>query len=128
MLAKLSGFFSLLALLLASIGIYGVMSYDVVRRTSEIGIRMAVGAQGRDVIVLVMRGILLLVGIGIILGLCVALVSTRLISSLLYDLTPNDPLTIALAGLLLLTVAALAGYLPARKAARIDPMVALRRE
>jgi predicted permease len=128
MLAKLSGFFSLLALLLASIGIYGLTSYDVVRRTSEIGIRMALGAQGRDVIALVMRGTLLLVGIGVILGLSVALGATHVISSLLYDLKPNDPLTIALAGLLLLTVAALAGYLPARRAARIDPMIALRHE
>ncbi|MCI0389066.1 MAG: ABC transporter permease [Acidobacteria bacterium] len=128
LLAKLSGFFSLLALLLACVGLYGVMSYDVARRTHEIGIRMALGAQRRDVAGLVMRETMLLVVIGIIIGLTGALATTRLITSLLYGLKPNDPLTIALASLLLLTVAALAGYLPARRAARVDPMVALRHE
>ena len=128
LLAKLSSFFSLLALLLACVGLYGVMSYDVARRTHEIGIRMALGAQRRDVLALVMRESLLLVFIGVVIGLGAALASTRLITNLLYGLTPNDPLTIALAGLLLLTVAALAGYLPARKAARVDPMVALRHD
>jgi predicted permease len=126
LLAKLSSFFSLLALLLSCIGLYGVMSYDVARRTHEIGIRMALGAQGRDVVGLVMRETLLLVVIGIIIGLGAALATTRLLTSLLYELKPNDPLTIALASLLLLTVAALAGYLPARRAARVDPMEALR--
>jgi ABC-type antimicrobial peptide transport system permease subunit len=128
MLAKLSSFFSLLALLLSCVGLYGVMSYDVARRTREIGIRMALGAQRRSVVGLVMRQTMLLVIIGVVIGLGAALASTRLIASLLYGLTPNDPLTIALAGLLLLTVAALAGYLPARRAARVDPMIALRHE
>jgi predicted permease len=128
LLAKLSSFFSLLALLLACVGLYGVMSYDVARRTHEIGIRMALGAQRRDVVGLVLREIMLLVFIGVIIGLGAALASTRLITNLMYGLTPNDPLTIALAGLLLLTVAALAGYLPARRAARVDPMVALRHD
>jgi predicted permease len=128
LLAKLSSFFAMLALLLACIGLYGVMSYDVARRTHEIGIRMALGAQKRDVVRLVMRETMLLVAIGVIIGLGASLATTRLIASLLYGLTPNDPLTIALAGLLLLMVAALAGYLPARRAARVDPMVALRHE
>jgi predicted permease len=128
LLAKLATFFALLALLLACIGLYGVMSYDVARRTHEIGIRMALGAQRRDVVSLVLRETMLLVVIGVIIGLSAALATTRLISSLLYGLTPNDPLNIALAGLLLLAVAALAGYFPARRAARVDPLVALRHD
>jgi predicted permease len=128
LMAKLSVFFALLALLLACVGLYGVMSYDVARRTHEIGIRMALGAQRRDVVGLVLRETMLMVVIGVIIGLGAALASTRLITNLLYGLTPNDPLTIALAGFLLLTVAALAGYLPAHRAARVDPMVALRHD
>jgi predicted permease len=128
LLAKLSSFFALLALLLACVGLYGVMSYDMARRTHEIGIRMALGAQRRDVVGLVLRETMLMVVIGVIIGLGAALAFTRLLTRLLYGLTPNDPLTIALAGMLLLTVAALAGYLPARRAARVDPMVALRHD
>jgi ABC-type antimicrobial peptide transport system permease subunit len=128
LLAQLSSFFGLLALLLACVGLYGVMSYDVARRTHEIGIRMALGAQRRDVVGVVLRETMLLVVIGVITGLSAALATTRLITSLLYGLTPNDPLTIGLAGLLLLAVAAMAGYLPARRAARVDPMEALRHE
>jgi ABC-type antimicrobial peptide transport system permease subunit len=128
LLAKLSSFFALLALLLACIGLYGVMSYDVARRTHEIGVRMALGAEALDVVRLALRETMSLVVIGLIAGLGAALATTRLIASLLYGLSPNDPLTIGLASLLLLTVAALAGYLPARRAARVDPMVALRHE
>jgi predicted permease len=128
LLAELSGFFGLLALLLACIGLYGVMSYDVARRTHEIGVRMALGAQRIDIVRLVMRATMSMVVVGLIGGLGAALATTRLIASLLYDLTPNDPLTIGLAGLLLVTVAALAGYLPSRRAARVDPMEALRHE
>jgi predicted permease len=126
--ATLSSFFGLLALLLASIGLYGVMSYSVTRRTNEIGIRMALGAQRRDVIRLVLRETLLLVLIGLLIGLGTSLATTRLISSLLFGLTPNDPVTIALAALLLIAVATVAGYLPARRGSRVDPMVALRHE
>jgi len=126
--AQLGSFFSLCALLLAAIGLYGVMSYTVARRTQEMGIRLALGARGRDVIGLVMRETMLLVFVGVIIGLGAALASTHLLRSWLYGLTPNDPLTIALATLLLLMVAALAGYWPARRAARVDPMVALRHE
>jgi ABC-type antimicrobial peptide transport system permease subunit len=128
LLAQLSSFFGLLALLLACVGLYGVMSYDVARRTHETGIRMALGAQRRDVVSLVLRETMLLVGAGVIIGLSAALWATRLIASLLYGLTPNDPMTITLASLLLLTVAALAGYFPARRASRVDPMEALRHE
>jgi putative ABC transport system permease protein len=126
LLAQLSSFFGLLALLLACVGLYGVMSYDVARRTHEIGIRMALGAQRRDVVGLVLRETMLLVGAGVVIGLSGALWATRLIATLLYGLTPNDPLTMALAGLLLLTVATLSAYIPARRASRVDPMVALR--
>src|SRR5262245_60277548 len=126
--AQLAGDFSLFALLLACIGLYGVMSYAVARRTSEIGIRMALGAQARDVVVLVMRETMLLVVIGVAIGLAAALASTRLGSTLLYGLSPTDPLTIALATMLLIGVAALAAYLPARRASRVDPLVALRYE
>ncbi|MCW5558257.1 MAG: FtsX-like permease family protein, partial [Verrucomicrobiae bacterium] len=126
--ASLSSFFGLLALLLAAIGLYGVMAYGVTLRTNEIGVRLALGAQRGDVIRLVMRESLLLVTLGIGLGLATALALTRLITNWLFGLTPNDPGTMAVATVLLITVAALAGYLPARRAARIDPLVALRCE
>ncbi len=127
-LAQLGSVFSLFALLLACIGLYGVMSYSVTRRTNEIGIRMALGAESRDVIRLVMREVLLLVVLGAGIGLTAALFSTRLVASLLFDLTPNDPLTIGVATILMIAVAALAGYLPARRASRVDPLIALRYE
>jgi predicted permease len=127
-IAQMAGFFSLFALLLACIGLYGVMSYAVTRRTNELGIRMALGAQGRDVIKLVMRETMRLVGLGILIGLGAALAASRLIASLLYGLTATDPLTIALAVVVMIGVAALAGYLPARRASQVDPMVALRYE
>jgi predicted permease len=126
--ATLSSFFGLLALALVSIGLYGVMSYTVSRRTHEIGIRMALGAQSGNVLRMVMGESLLLVSMGLAIGLAGALATTRLIAGMLFELTPNDPLTLALATLLLLGVAALAGWLPARRAARVDPMIALRHE
>jgi predicted permease len=126
--AQVGGAFSLFALLLACVGLYGVMSYAVARRTNEIGVRMALGAQRRDVVWLVMREVALLVALGAGVGLAAAMATTRLVSTLLYDLTPNDPTTIALATLLMTGVAALAGYLPARRAALVDPMIALRHE
>ncbi|MCI0389447.1 MAG: ABC transporter permease [Acidobacteria bacterium] len=128
LVASLSGFFGLLALLLSCVGLYGIMAYTVARRTREIGIRLALGAQPGNVLWLVMRETLLLVLIGVATGLPAALATTRLISTLLFELTANDPLTIALATSLLIAVAALAGYLPARRAARVDPMVVLRQE
>jgi predicted permease len=128
LVARLGSFFGLLALLLACIGLYGVMSYGVARRTNEIGIRMALGARNRGVLWLVLREALLLVAIGLVIGVFASLALTKTAASLLYELKPNDPLTIAAATLLLATVAAVAGYLPARRAARVDPMTALREE
>jgi ABC-type antimicrobial peptide transport system permease subunit len=126
--ARLATFFGLLALLLACIGLYGVLSYGVARRTNEIGIRMALGARGVSVLWLVLREALLLVAIGLVVGLVASFALTRTAASLLYELKPNDPLTISLATLLLAAVAFIAGYLPARRAARVDPMIALREE
>ena len=128
MLAKLSSFFALLALLLAGIGLYGVMSYDVVRRTREIGVRMAVGARGRDVLSMILREAFWLVSRGMFIGLMVAIMTMKLIANLLFGLGPSDPLTLALATMLLLAIAALAGWLPAWRAARIDPVHALKHE
>ena len=128
LVARLASFFGLLALLLACVGLYGVMSYGVARRTNEIGIRMALGARNRSVLWLVLREALLLVAIGLVVGVFASLALTKTAASLLYELKPNDPLTIALATFLLATVAAVAGYLPARRAARVDPMTALREE
>jgi predicted permease len=127
-IAQMGSAFSLFALLLASVGLYGVMSYAVTRRTNEIGIRMALGARGADVVRMVMKETMLMVAIGMAIGLGAALATTRLISNLLFDLSPNDPAMIAAAALLMLAVAALAGYLPARRASRVDPMTALRCE
>ena len=128
LVARLASFFGVLALLLACVGLYGVLSYTVARRTNEIGIRMALGAQRRDVVWLVLREALTLVVIGVVMGLAASFAATQTASSLLFDLKPNDPLTIKLATLLLLIVAALAGYLPLRRASRVDPMAALRDE
>ena len=128
LVARLGAFFGLLALLLACVGLYGVMSYGVARRTNEIGIRMALGAQRRSVLWLVLREALVLVVIGLVVGVLASLVVTKTAASLLYELKPNDPLTIAMATAVLMAVALLAGYLPARRAARVDPMNALRDE
>jgi len=117
-----------LAVLLASIGIFGLMSYSVARRTNEIGIRMALGARRQDVLRLVMRESMLLVVAGIAIGLAVATASSRLIASLLFGLSPTDTMTIVEAVALLVIVSAVAGYLPARRAARVDPLVALHYE
>ncbi len=127
-LAQLGSAFSLFALLLACVGLYGVMSYTVARRTNEIGIRMALGARGADVVRMVMKETMLMVAIGMAIGLGAALATTRLIATLLFELSPYDPSTIAAAALLMAVVAALAGYLPARRASRVDPMTALRCE
>ena len=126
--ATLSSFFSVLATALACIGLYGVMSYGVARRTNEIGIRMALGATAPRVTQMVMREAMLVVVSGIVIGLAGAVAITRLIASMLFGLAPNDPVTIAGAALLMITVGSFAGYLPARRAARVDPIVALRYE
>jgi predicted permease len=128
LMASLSGFFGLLAGLLATIGLYGVISYMVVRRRSEIGIRMALGADRARVLALVMREAAILLGIGVAIGAALSLLSARTASALLYGLKPYDPPTLVLAGLALTIVAAGASYLPAFRAARIQPTEALREE
>jgi len=126
--AMLSGFFAALAILLASIGLYGLMSYAVTRRSREIGIRVAVGAQRANVLWIVLRETLVLALFGIAIGIPSALAATRLIASMLFGLSPIDLPTITGVSLLLLLVALFAGYLPARRASAIDPIVALRTE
>jgi len=128
LIASLSAVFGFLATLLAVIGLYGVMAYTVARRTREIGIRMALGAFQGDVIWMVMREVLLLVCIGIGAGLAAAIALSKFVQAQLYGVTPQDPVTITLAGLLLAAVACAAGYIPALRASRIDAMRALRYE
>jgi putative ABC transport system permease protein len=128
LLATLSGFFGAMALLLAAIGLYSVMSYNVARRRNEIGIRMALGAEQPRVLRMVLGEAAILIGIGLVVGLGAALATTRLVASFLYGLQPNDPWTLGTAAAMLAAVAAIAGYLPARRASRLDPMTALREE
>ena len=126
--AALSGFFGGLALLLAGIGLYGVMSYAVSRRRAEIGIRMALGAGPAGAIVLVLRRVALLVGTGVIVRCAAAVWAAQFVSALLFGLQPRDPTTFAGAAIVLTGIAALAAWIPARRAARIDPAVVLRNQ
>jgi ABC-type antimicrobial peptide transport system permease subunit len=128
MLALLATFFAGLALILACIGLYGVMAYRVARRTREIGIRIAVGAGRHSVVWLVVRETLLLVAIGAALGTLASLVANRYIAGQLFGVTPRDPIAIAVAVAVLAIVTIGAGYVPARQASRIDPVRALRME
>jgi predicted permease len=128
LIARLSFFFGSLALVLACVGLYGLLSYEVSRRTREIGIRMALGAQERDVLRLVVKQGLTLALVGALLGVAVALAVTRYLTSMLYGIHANDPLTIAAVVALLCLVALAACYIPARRATRVDPLVALRHE
>ena len=128
LMATLSGFFGFLAVLLATIGLYGVISYTVARRRNEIGIRMALGADRREVVRLVLREAVMLVAIGLAAGTIVALASATAATSMLYGLKPHDPATLILAICALAVVAGAASYLPARRAAALDPMTALREE
>ena len=124
----LLGLFGLLALALAAVGIYGVISYSVSLRTREVGIRIALGATRRDVLVMVLGQGLTLIGLGLVAGFAASLALTRFLSSLLYDVRPWDPVTSSAVAAVLAAVALAASYLPARRATRVDPMVALRYE
>jgi putative ABC transport system permease protein len=124
----LLGLFAGIALALATIGIYGLLQYSTTQQTRDIGIRMALGARRVDVLWVVMRQGLKLTLIGVVVGIAGALALTRVLSSLLYDVTPTDKVTLVLVSGVLTVIALLASYIPARRAARIDPMVALRYE
>jgi ABC-type antimicrobial peptide transport system permease subunit len=128
LMAVLSGLFGVLALVLAAVGLYGILSYGVASRTREIGIRMALGSQRRRVLSLIMREGMILVFIGLIVGFPIVFAITRFAASLLFGLTPTDPVSLIAAALLMFVVALAASYLPARRATKVDPLVALRYE
>jgi predicted permease len=128
LIAVLSTAFGVLATLLACVGLYGVLAYNVARRSREIGVRMALGARAADVVGLVLREALLLLGLGVALGLPLAVALARMVQSQLFGIHFADPLTLAVAAFVLGLATALAGYLPARRASRVDPMSALRYE
>ncbi|HYR89847.1 MAG TPA: FtsX-like permease family protein [Terriglobia bacterium] len=126
--AVLLGIFGGVAVVLAMIGIYGVMAYAVAQRTREIGVRMALGARRSSVLALVLRQGLVLAGIGIVIGICGALAATDYLKSMLFGLTPLDPVTFAGVAVLFACISLLASYVPARRATKVDPLVALREE
>jgi ABC-type antimicrobial peptide transport system permease subunit len=128
LISRLTSFFAVLALVLACIGLYGLLSYEVARRTRELGIRMALGAQRRDLMRLVVRHGLTLAFAGAIIGIGASMALTRLMASMLYGVRPGDPVTFVGVSALLVLVAFAACSIPARRAMRIDPMVALREE
>lgn len=128
LLAVLSGFFGALTLLLAVIGLYGTLSYLVTQRQAEFGIRMALGATRGAILGLVIRDILMVLSVGIMLGFFLSLIAGRLLQGLLFEVGPHDPASVAIAVLVLILVALVAGFLPAHRATRVDPMVALRNE
>jgi predicted permease len=126
--ARLSSFFGFLALLLAAIGLYGTLAYSVTRKTQEIGIRLALGARRWDVLRMVLGKGIQLIATGVVIGLLAALAATRFISTMIYGVKPSDPLTYAALAAFLILVALLACYIPARRATKVDPLVALRYE
>ena len=126
--ARLCSAFAILALVIACVGLYATMAYAVARRTNEIGLRMALGA-GRGVVIwMVLREVCVLAAIGLAIGVPTALGTSRLVESFLFEMKPNDPRALALAAAILLSAALVAGYGPARRASRVDPMIALRHE
>ena len=127
-IAMLSSFFGSLALLLAAIGLYGLMAYNVTQRTRELGIRFALGAERNGVLRMILRQTLMLTAGGIVIGIPCAFAASRLIAHMLFGITPYDPITFAAVAFVLLAIGTIAGYLPARRAAKVDPMVALRYE
>ena len=128
LVASLSSVFGILALLLTCVGLYGLMAYTVNRRTGEIGIRMALGAERKRISRMILRETLLLVLCGLAIGIPAAIVTARLIASQLFGLSPGDPITFLAASIAMTTVTLMASYLPARRAASVDPMRALRSE
>jgi predicted permease len=128
LMMRLSSFFGVVALLLACVGLYGVLAYQVAQRTPEIGIRLALGATGAGIVQLVLRETAAVVAGGIVIGLALALSTTRLLTSFLFGLTPTDPATLAFATAVLVACATVAAYVPSRRAAGVDPNVALRYE
>jgi len=128
LITQLVSFFGILGLLLSCVGLYGIMAHAVVRRTNEIGIRMALGAERRNIIWMVLKESLVMVILGLAIGLPASWAAAQLIANQLFGLSPSDPITLITAVTLLTMVATLAGYLPARKASRVDPLVALRYE
>ncbi len=126
--AELCTAFAILALVIACVGLYGTVSYNVARRTGEIGIRMALGARRGNVVWMVLRGVLVLAIVGLAISIPTALVTTKFVESFLYGMKPNDPAAMTVAVTILMSAALVAGFLPAQKASRIDPMVALRHE
>jgi predicted permease len=126
--ARLSSFFGFLALLLACVGLYGIMNYSVVRRTSEIGIRMALGAQRGSILRFVMQGVAAILAVGATAGVCISIAAVGVLQNMLFGLSARDPITLIVSACVLSAAALLAGYLPARRATKIDPLVALRYE
>jgi predicted permease len=126
--AILSAFFGILALLLAGVGLYGLMAYNVTRRTQEIGVRIALGAARKNVLSMILCETLGLTSIGIALGLACALAASRLVANMLYGVSAWDPMTLAAVSVVLSAAAAVAGWIPARRATRVEPIVALRYE
>jgi len=128
LIARLSSFFGALALVLACVGLYGLLSYEVARRTREIGVRMALGAAQRNVLGIVVGQGIVLTAVGMAMGIAAAIGLTRYLKSVLFDVHPGDPITLAAVATILLLVALMASYVPARRATNVDPMVALRNE
>ncbi|HTE47827.1 MAG TPA: FtsX-like permease family protein, partial [Gemmatimonadaceae bacterium] len=128
LLTVLLGLFGTMGLVLGALGIYGMLAYLVTQRTREIGVRVALGAQPRDVLGMVVGSGLRLAGLGVIVGFAGALLLTRLMQGVLYGISPNDPLTFGVVAVALLVVAGVASWIPALRATRVDPLVALRAE